>query len=105
MEGNTTTAATSPMTRVASARVKSSPDGLTQAETRRRLTHYGYKELPKEKRNPLLESTPHFWGSIPWMIEAAAMLSALFKHSANFVIILVLLLARKDPAILNPPTA
>ena len=68
-------------------------NGLTQAEAKRRLRESGYNELPEKKRNPLLEFFSHFWGPIPWMIEAAAILSALVQHWADLIIILVLLLA------------
>ncbi len=75
------------------AQLKTSPDGLSQNEARRRVAQYGYNELPEKKRNPFLEFCSHFWGPIPWMIEAAAILSALVQHWADFIIILVLLLA------------
>ena len=68
-------------------------NGLSQAEAKQRLAQYGYNELPEEKRNPLLEFFSHFWGPIPWMIEAAAILSAVVRHWADFIIITVLLLA------------
>jgi H+-transporting ATPase len=67
--------------------------GLTQVEAQERLTQFGYNELPEKKRNPLLELVAHFWGPIPWMIEAAAGLSLAVGHWADFVIIMVLLLA------------
>ena len=70
-----------------------SASGLTQTEAARRLAQYGYNELPEKKRHPLLEFFSHFWGPIPWMIEAAALLSALVQHWADLIIILVLLLA------------
>ena len=70
-----------------------SGDGLSQAEAKHRLAQFGYNELPERKRNPLVEFLSHFWGPIPWMIEAAAILSALVHHWADLIIILVLLLA------------
>ena len=70
-----------------------SAGGLTQAEAQRRLTRYGYNDLPEKKRHPLLEFLTHFWGPIPWMIGAAALLSTLAQHWADLIIILVLLLA------------
>ncbi len=66
--------------------------GLSQAEAQRRLARFGPNELPEEKRNPLLEFLWHFWGPIPWMIEAAAILSAIVRHWADFISITVLLL-------------
>ena len=65
--------------------------GLTSAEARERLNEFGYNELPEKKRSRMLEFVLRFWGPIPWMIEAAAILSASVEHWADFVIILVLL--------------
>ncbi len=75
------------------SKLKTSLEGLSQQEAARRLEEYGANELPEKKRNPLLEFLGHFWGPIPWMIEAAAILSAVVRHWADFIIILVLLLA------------
>jgi H+-transporting ATPase len=71
--------------------LSSSPEGLTQAEAQERLAHYGYNELPETKTNPYLKFLSYFWGPIPWMIEVAAILSALVRHWADFGIILALL--------------
>ncbi|MGA8048622.1 MAG: plasma-membrane proton-efflux P-type ATPase, partial [Burkholderiales bacterium] len=71
----------------------SSPDGLTQAEAAKRLTQYGPNEIEEKKPNPLLKFLTYFWGPIPWMIEAAVILSAVARHWPDFGIILVLLLA------------
>ncbi|MEN6609042.1 MAG: plasma-membrane proton-efflux P-type ATPase, partial [Bryobacteraceae bacterium] len=74
-------------------RLGSSPDGLSQAEAVRRLEQYGYNEITEEKVNPFLKFLTYFWGPIPWMIEAAVILSALVRHWPDFFIILVLLFA------------
>jgi len=68
-------------------------EGLTKAEAAELLGQYGPNEIAETKTNPLLKFLSYFWGPIPWMIEAAVVLSALVKHWADFVIILVLLLA------------
>jgi H+-transporting ATPase len=75
------------------AKLGSSPAGLTQAEVQLRLAHYGYNEISEKKINPLIKFLSYFWGPIPWMIEAAVILSALVRHWPDFFIILVLLLA------------
>ncbi len=68
-------------------------EGLSQAEVNKRLAQYGYNELPERKTSPFLKFLSYFWGPIAWMIEAAAVLSAVVRHWADFVIIVVLLLA------------
>ncbi len=74
-------------------RLGSSPNGLTQAEAAKRLTQYGPNEIEEEKTNPLLKFLSYFWGPIPWMIEAAVILSGVVRHWPDFGIILVLLVA------------
>ncbi len=68
------------------------PAGLTQVEAAARLAKYGPNELAEEAANPLLKLFSYFWGPIPWMIEVAAVLSALVQHWADFAIILTLLI-------------
>jgi H+-transporting ATPase len=71
----------------------SSPDGLTQAEAEKRLTQYGPNEIEEKKTNLLLKFLSYFWGPIPWMIEAAVILSGVVGHWPDFFIILVLLVS------------
>jgi H+-transporting ATPase len=73
-------------------RLGASSAGLSNAEAQRRFAQYGYNELPEEKVNPLLKFLSYFWGPIPWMIEIAAVLSAVVRHWEDFGIILALLL-------------
>jgi H+-transporting ATPase len=75
------------------ARLGSSPDGLSRAEAQKRLAQYGPNEIEEKKTNPFLKFLTYFWGPIPWMIEAAAILSAVARHWPDFAIILLLLLA------------
>jgi H+-transporting ATPase len=70
-----------------------SPDGLTQAEATKRLAQYGPNQIEDKKTNFLLKFLSYFWGPIPWMIEAAVILSAVVQHWLDFAIILVLLLS------------
>ena len=71
----------------------SSPDGLSQAEAQKRLTQYGLNEIEEKSTNPLLKFLSYLWGPIPWMIEAAVILSAVAQHWPDFAIILLLLVA------------
>ena len=74
------------------AQLGTSSQGLSQAEARQRLEQYGYNELTEEAANPLLKFLSYFWGPIPWMIEAAVILSAVVRHWADLGIILALLI-------------
>jgi H+-transporting ATPase len=74
-------------------KLSSSPDGLSQAEAEKRLTQYGPNEIEEKETNAFLKFLGYFWGPIPWMIEAAVILSAVAQHWPDFGIILVLLVA------------
>jgi len=65
--------------------------GLAQDEARRRLEQFGPNALEEKKVNPVLKFLGYFWGPIPWMIEIAALLSAIVRHWDDFTIIIVLL--------------
>jgi H+-transporting ATPase len=75
------------------AKLKSSKDGLAQADAAKLLVQIGPNEIREEKTNELLKFLSYFWGPIPWMIEAAVVLSAVARHWPDFGIILLLLAA------------
>jgi len=75
------------------AKLETSPDGLSQAEAQKRLSDYGPNEIEEKETNPFLKFLTYFWGPIPWMIEAAVILSAVARHWPDFAIILLLLIA------------
>ncbi|VAW79762.1 Lead, cadmium, zinc and mercury transporting ATPase; Copper-translocating P-type ATPase [hydrothermal vent metagenome] len=68
------------------------PTGLSTQEAEQRLQQYGPNALQVHKVSTLLKLLGYFWGPIPWMIEIAALLSALVQHWADFAIIMVLLI-------------
>jgi H+-transporting ATPase len=72
-------------------RLHTSSEGLSTSEVTRRLEEYGPNELPEHPRSTVRKFLSYFWGPIPWMIEAAAILSAAVHHWADLAIILVLL--------------
>ena len=69
------------------AKLKTSPDGLSQAEAEKRLAQYGPNEIEEKKTKPLLKFLTYLWGPIPWMIEAAVILSGVLRHWPDFFII------------------
>ena len=73
-------------------RLSSCRAGLTQAEAGKRLVSYGANEIESKKENPFLKLLTYFWGPIPWMIEAAVILSGVLRHWPDFAVIGVLLL-------------
>ena len=66
--------------------------GLSSDEAGARLERYGPNALEEHERSVLLELLSHFWAPIPWMIEAAVVLTAVTARWADFGVILALLL-------------
>jgi hypothetical protein len=56
--------------------------GLTDAEAARRLAQFGENALAETHVSVFVKLLSYFWGPIPWMIEVAAVLSALVAHVA-----------------------
>jgi len=70
----------------------SADEGLSQAEARARLEKYGPNAIEEEEEPLWHRIFRRFWGPIPWMIEVAAILSALVHKWEDFAIITVMLL-------------
>ena len=66
--------------------------GLTDTEASRLLSVFGYNEIIEPKRNRWKRFAGYFTGSIAYLIEAAAILSAALRDWTNFGIISALLL-------------
>ncbi len=65
--------------------------GLSEQEARQRLQKYGPNAVPEKEESVWKRLLKRFWGPIPWMIEVAALLSALVRKWEDFVIITILL--------------
>jgi H+-transporting ATPase len=65
--------------------------GLTEVEAARRLAQYGENALVEHHVSVLERLARFFWGPIPWMIEIAAVLSAVLGHWGDLAIILLML--------------
>lgn len=66
--------------------------GLSDEEVRQRQQQFGLNEIPEKEETLLKRVLKRFWGPIPGMIEAAAVLSALVQKWEDFTIIVILLL-------------
>lgn len=73
-------------------KLNTSSKGLSNEEAEKRLGEFGPNALAEKKVNPLLRFLGYFWGPIPWMIEIAAILSAVIGHWDDLIIISVLLI-------------
>jgi H+-transporting ATPase len=73
-------------------KLSSSQKGLSSAEAKERLQKYGYNEIQERKVSPVKKFLGYFCSPIPWMIEAAAIISAIISHWEDFWIIIALLL-------------
>ena len=69
------------------------PDvGLSTAEVEARQQQYGLNEIAEKKSHPILKFLRFFWGPIPVMIEAAAVIAAVIHRWDDFSIIIAMLL-------------
>jgi H+-transporting ATPase len=65
--------------------------GLSEQNAQARLAFYGPNSIQDKRQSPLLKFLSYFWGPIAWMIEVAAVLSAIVHHTDDLIIIMVLL--------------
>jgi H+-transporting ATPase len=72
--------------------LSTSREGISASEAQKRIQQYGYNEIPEKKKNPILEFLQYFKGPIPYMIEAAVIISAVTQKWEDFAFILALLL-------------
>ena len=66
--------------------------GLNPVQLQERLSKYGPNALAEEKKSALSALLIYFWGPIPWMIEAAALMALIVRDWGDFAIIASLLL-------------
>jgi len=66
--------------------------GLTDADVQTRLKKFGPNALVEKQKNAFAALLAYFWGPIPWMIEAAAVMAFIVGDWGDFTIITSLLL-------------
>lgn len=67
--------------------------GLSDADAEERLLKFGRNEIAEVKTNPLLKFLSYFTGAIAFLLEVAAILSAVVQHWLDFGVIVALLIA------------
>ena len=66
--------------------------GLETQEVKKRLVEYGYNEVPEKKVSFWARLGKRFWGIVPWMLEATAIVTlVLGKYPQALVIVFLLL--------------
>ena len=68
-----------------------SEPGLDSAEVQRRLSLYGYNEVPERKESFSKKIALKFWGIVPWMLEATAIITLVLGKYLEALVILSLL--------------
>ena len=65
--------------------------GLKSAEIERRLSQYGYNEIPEKKTNPLIIFAKKFWSLTAWMLEIIIIISWILQRYSDLYIVTGLL--------------
>jgi H+-transporting ATPase len=72
--------------------VQDSEVGLSTAEATERLNRYGPNEVPEEREHWWVTLGSRFWAPVPWMLEAAIVLTVVLGRQADAIIISFLLI-------------
>ncbi len=72
--------------------LKTTKDGLTAAEAARRLAQYGPNALEDKTESKWRRLLQYFWGPLPFLIEAAAVISAIRRDWPDFGVVAGLLI-------------
>jgi H+-transporting ATPase len=72
--------------------LKTTESGLTAAEAARRLAEYGPNALEDKTESKWRRLLNYFWGPLPFLIEAAAVISAVRRDWPDFGVVAGLLL-------------
>ena len=71
--------------------LKTSEQGLSEEEAQQRLKQYGLNAIEAHEESKWKKLLGYFWGPIPWMIEAAAIISFFRQDWPDFIVISILL--------------
>jgi H+-transporting ATPase len=65
--------------------------GLKSVEIERRLSQYGYNEIPEKKTNPFIIFAKKFWSLTAWMLEIIIIISWILQRYSDLYIVTGLL--------------
>ena len=68
-------------------KLDTTPKGLSAAEAMSRLARYGRNAIEAHTESRWRKLATYFWGPLPWMIEAAALISLLRRDWSDFVVV------------------
>jgi len=71
--------------------LRTSTDGLTESEAKKRIERFGCNEVVEKEKNPILEFLSRYWGPMPWLLEFTMGLSYISGHYLELAIIFSLL--------------
>src|SRR5262245_8551184 len=74
------------------AKLGTTPNGLSTAEAAARLQRYGRNAIEAHTESKWRKLATYFWGPLPWMIEAAALISLVRRDWSDFFVVGGLLL-------------
>jgi H+-transporting ATPase len=73
-------------------KVDSTPKGLSSHDATARLQRFGRNAIEAHTESRWHKLAGYFWGPLPWMIEAAALISAIRGDWPDFAVVASLLI-------------
>ena len=67
--------------------LNATPKGLSSAESAARLARFGRNAIVAKTESIWKKLATYFWGPLPWMIEAAALISLLRRDWSDFAVV------------------
>ncbi|MHB8280957.1 MAG: plasma-membrane proton-efflux P-type ATPase [Candidatus Humimicrobiaceae bacterium] len=75
--------------------------GLSDEEAKKRIELFGYNEVKKQSKNPIIEFLSYYWGPMPWLLEFTMILSGVLGHYIELIIIFALLTINASISFIN----
>ena len=76
-------------------------DGLNDVEVKKGIEFFGYNEIKKQSKNPILKFLSYYWGPMQWLLEFTMIISGILGHYTKLIIIFILLTINTFISFLN----